>query len=116
MKIIRTTKKQRELFTKHLDKLEDYAQGNFEDGECYMCEASKAKTGQNYVGSQGCAVCPISSKYQDGMSCLSNRVLHLKNVRGRYMYNYDKATPESIRERADWMAEQITKFTDCKME
>jgi len=76
MKIIKTTKKQRELFTKHLDNLEDYALGNPPKNYlCYMCISTHRKIKGWYLGTD-CSKCPLSSN-RTGSEC-SVRTHHLR--------------------------------------
>lgn len=107
MKLIKTTKKMRALYTKHLDMLEGLASGETGFPDCYMCEAAKV------IDREECPACPISCA-RVGVSCSHRR--QLKGIDGKQVNSYHLATPESIRKRADWIAEQITKFTDCEVE
>lgn len=105
MKIIKTTKKQRDLYAKHLNKLEDYANGNFEDGACYMCRADS-------LGEGGCRACPINIY---GEWCAGGtRKRNLRTRAGKNTRSYKCATPESIRKHARWIEKQIVDRTDCE--
>lgn len=107
MKLIRTTKKMRALYAKHLDMLEDLARGKKMEPDCHMCEAAEVIT-------KGiCLECPISYSRTE-KDCVER--FQLMDKHGKQVDDYRLATPESIRKRKKWIAEQITKFTDCEME
>lgn len=118
--MIRTNKKMRELYAKHLNKLYNYAKGNFKDGNCHLCTAANSHPESNpgdtiYIGD--CYYCPLpgtTSTYNNGC----NNLMRMQNLRGvdsgGAVWSYDKATPDSIRKHARWIEKQIVKNTDCE--
>jgi len=109
MTLIKTNKKMREYYTKHINKLIDYENGDFDDIACYMCEADFEALG-------GCSNCPLELSLHNEISCINQRRKNLRNLSNKPTNIYRQATPKSIRKHRLWIEEQIDKFTDCKME
>lgn len=115
MALIRTTKKGRLLFEEHLAQLDKLADSKPSvrrgyQHHCYMCDAAETKKGDNI-----CKVCPLSSDIHDGVDCVRERTQHLRDNKNKKTYLYHHAKPATIRKHADWIADQITKYTDCEM-
>lgn len=120
--MIRTTKKAREYYEKHLEQLDESLTLSKTDREnlfefnytCYMCLSADTLAGD--IITDMCDGCPLGSKYQDGLCCATGlRRINLRNENGAKTNRYENATPSSIKKHADWIADQITKYTDCEM-
>jgi len=133
MKLIETTKAMRDFYEQHLEQLDRMAemddktrQAYFNDSftarfskfppkdyyNCFMCDASTEISPMSTM----CANCPLSSSRQNNKVCHAGvRKINLKDTKGNPTEDYGLATPESIAIHADWIADQITKHTDCKM-
>ena len=107
--IIKTNKKMRDLYAKHLNKLYDYADGNFEDRNCYFCGATEYYPGSGYAD---CSVCPLGPG--DSGCSTTLRKSNLRTGEGDRTAEYESATPESIHEHARWIERQIIMETDCE--
>ena len=106
---IKTNKKARGFYLKHLAKLDDYANGNFEDDNCYMCKAAENLSGR--VDAGACKFCPLE---HIDLCTGDSRFLNLKSFSdGSPECSYRCATPESIRKHIKWMEKQINDKTDC---
>ena len=120
--MIRTNKKMRDLYVRHLNKLYDYADGTFEDDECHLCIAANNHPKSNpklstYIGD--CAYCPLpgTSRISNNGCSNSMRMQNLKRVdSGGPTWNYREATPDSICRHAQWIEKQIVKNTDTDYE
>jgi len=132
MKLIETTKEMRNYYEQHLAQLDKmasmsvekrkrYYEGLIHDENsliklksyynCFMCDAGLFSS----IGDM-CNKCPLSIDRQNGMTCdIEVREINLVDAKGNSTHNYGEATPESITKHADWIADQITKYTDCEM-
>ncbi|KKN38532.1 hypothetical protein LCGC14_0752270 [marine sediment metagenome] len=105
--MIKTNKRRRDLYTKHLNKLYDYADRTFNDWTCYLCDASSSQASY-----RNCDNCPLPG---DINSCdTSMRKKNLRTVDGSQTRSYNHATSISIRKHARWIEKQIVKNTDCE--
>ena len=104
---IKTNKKARGFYLKHLSKLDDYANGNFEDDNCYMCEAANAYSTSRHMA-LNCEFCPLDDY---PACCTSQRKINLVHILPTASYHI--ATPESIRAHIKWIEKQINDKTDC---
>ena len=119
--IIKTNAKMRDLYAKHLNKLEDYANGNFKDYQCYLCLAANSheEAEPNKSDLYGdCKYCPLpgTSRNHNNSCNSAMRYLNLKMAEGIKTWNYSVSTPASIRKHARWIEKQIVKRTDCEFE
>ncbi len=110
---IKTNKAMRGFYLKHLAKLDDYANGNFEDNNCYMCESAKFPRDSVLHGLSGnCDVCPLG--VDASLLCDSDlRSINLRTANGMCTDEYTEATPKSIRKHIKWMEKQINDKTNC---
>ena len=109
--MIKTNKRMRGLYAKHLNKLYDYARGDFKDNICYMCTAGKEAGGYNPFNNSACNFCPLDSDLYCGGRM---RLLNLKDMGGKPTMSYANAMPISIRKHAEWIEKQIVKNTGCE--
>ncbi|HDZ27045.1 hypothetical protein LCGC14_1009300 [marine sediment metagenome] len=114
--MIRTSKKMRNLYAKHLNKLYDYADEKFNDDECYLCSAAnqhpKARPYNKREFNGDCNFCPLTT----GDTCASSlRHINLRRkITDVSVSSYNLATPDSIRKHAQWIEKQIIEKTDCE--
>ncbi len=116
MEIIKTTKKQRDLYAKHLNQYVDYENEDWpkgKDRKCFMCEAV-ISTGKSLhqPSSFQCSGCPLDSRLT-GVECTDGSYI---SSDWALFGGFKKVATKVAKSRMNWIIEQIHKFTDCRIE
>lgn len=115
---IKTTEEMAKLYIKHLNKLEDYANYHYEDGNCYFCKASKISPEYLEDCLAGyCIYCPLDSTVEnDRLECSeSMREVNLIDCgTDEPTDSYAIASPESILIHRKYLLAKIERFTDVQ--
>ena len=102
----------RDLYAKHLNKLYDYANGDFSDVFCHFCSATIKHSGNKTPYSVECELCPLN---EPSLTCnWDMRAVNLRDDKGAKTTLYSEATPSSIRKHTRWIEKRVKEKTDCE--